>query len=100
MKLEMAIAPTRLLAMCLGPEAGAPSIFAKSRAGALVRMKSRLRSKPLRFNPIEVHRAAGYGRRLLFHLWECGQRERGGKAVSRVATPRCPHFHRLAAEQI
>ena len=49
MKLEMAIAPTRLVAMCLGPEAGgAFDIFAKSRAGALVQMKSRLRSKPLR----------------------------------------------------
>jgi hypothetical protein len=48
MTLEVAIAPTRLVAMCLGLSQEAPSILAKSRAGALVRIKSTLRSQPLR----------------------------------------------------
>jgi hypothetical protein len=48
MKLETAIAPTHSLRCTSGLRQGAPSIFAKSRAGALVQMKSRLRSKPLR----------------------------------------------------
>jgi reticulon-4-interacting protein 1, mitochondrial len=62
----MAIAPTRLVAMCLGPEAGgAFDIFAKSRAGALVQMKSEIAVEAASVNPIDVRRAAGYGRRLL-----------------------------------
>ena len=70
MKLETAIAPTRLVAMCLGPEAG----------GAFdIREVPRRRPGPdeieiaveaASVNPIDVRRAAGYDRRLLSLMGE------------------------------
>jgi NADPH:quinone reductase-like Zn-dependent oxidoreductase len=65
MKLEMAIAPTQLLAMCLGPDGG---------GGFDIREVPRRNPGPdeieiaveaASVNPIEVRRATGYGRRLL-----------------------------------
>ena len=65
MKLEMAIAPTRLLAMCLGPEAGGAFDIREVPRRSPGPDEIEIAVEAASVNPIDVRRAAGYGRRLL-----------------------------------
>ena len=65
MKLEMAIAPTRLVAMCLGPEAGGAFDIREVARRSPGPDEIEIAVEAALVNPIDVRRAAGYGRRLL-----------------------------------
>jgi NADPH:quinone reductase-like Zn-dependent oxidoreductase len=65
MKLEMASAPTRLLAMCLGPEAGGAFDIREVTRRSPGPNEIEIAVEAASVNPIDVRRAAGYGRRLL-----------------------------------
>ncbi len=65
MKLEMAIAPTRLLAMCLGPEAGGGFDIREVPRRSPGPDEIEIAVEAASVNPIDVRRAAGYGRKLL-----------------------------------
>jgi NADPH:quinone reductase-like Zn-dependent oxidoreductase len=69
MKLEMAIAPTRLVAMCLGPEAGGAFDIREVPRRSSGPDEIEIAVEAASVNPIHVRRAAGYGRRLLLS-WE------------------------------
>jgi reticulon-4-interacting protein 1, mitochondrial len=70
MRLEMAIAPTRLVAMCLGPEAGGAFDIREVPRRSPGPDEIEIAVEAASVNPIDVRRAAGYGRRLLSLLGE------------------------------
>jgi reticulon-4-interacting protein 1, mitochondrial len=65
MKLEMAIAPTRLVAMCLRPEAGGAFDIGEVPRRSPGPDELHIAVEAASVNPIDVRRAAGYGRTLL-----------------------------------
>ena len=65
MKLEMVSTPTRLLAMCLGPEAGGAFDIREVPRRSPGPDEIEIAVEAASVNPIDVRRAAGYGRRLL-----------------------------------
>ena len=65
MKLEMASTPTRLVAMCLGPEAGGAFDIREVPRRKPGPDEIEIAVEAASVNPIDVRRAAGYGRRLL-----------------------------------
>jgi len=65
MKLEMVSMPTRLIAMCLGPEAGGAFDIREVPRRKPGPDEVEIAVEAASVNPIDVRRAAGYGRRLL-----------------------------------
>ena len=65
MKLEMVSTPTRLLAMCLGPDAGGVFDIRAVPRRSPGPDEIEIAVEAASVNPIDVRRAAGYGRRLL-----------------------------------
>ncbi len=65
MKLEMVSMPTRLIAMCLGPEAGGAFDIREVPRRSPGPDEIEIAVEAASVNPIDVRRAAGYGRRLL-----------------------------------
>ena len=65
MKLEMVSTPTRLVAMCLGPEAGGAFDIREVPRRKPGPDEVEIAVEAASVNPIDVRRAAGYGRRLL-----------------------------------
>ena len=65
MTLEMAIAPTRLVAMCLGPEAGGAFDIREVPRRSPGPDEIEIAVEAASVNPIDVRHVAGYGRRLL-----------------------------------
>jgi hypothetical protein len=65
MKLEIAIAPTRLVAMCLGPEAGGAFDICEVPRRRPGPDEIEIVVEAASVNPVDVRRAVAYGRRLL-----------------------------------
>lgn len=65
MTLEVGIAPTRLVAMCLGPESGGAFDIGEVPRRSPGPDEIHLAVEAASVNPIDVRRAAGYGRTLL-----------------------------------
>ena len=65
MKLEMVSTATRLVAMCLGPEAGGAFNIGEVPRRSPGPDEIEIAVEAASVNPIDVRRAAGYGRRLL-----------------------------------
>jgi reticulon-4-interacting protein 1, mitochondrial len=65
MTLEVAIAPTRLVAMCLGPESGGAVDIGEVPRRSPGPDEIRIAVEAASVNPIDVRRASGYGRTLL-----------------------------------
>ena len=65
MKPEMVSMPTRLIAMCLGPEAGGAFDIREVPRRKPGPDEVEIAVEAASVNPIDVRRAAGYGRRLL-----------------------------------
>ena len=66
----MAIAPTRLAAMCLGPEAGGAFDVREIPRRTPGPDESEIAVEAASVNPIDVRRGAGYDRRLLSLMGE------------------------------